>query len=613
VCCLDHQDWEFPGDEHMGGGPDDKVYLIPFLYEFRMAINAEAANTSRPALLLTLPIPCNAQLVNAGYDLPAITPYLDWFHVMSYDYSGSWMSFTAAAAPIHPYTIPGIFTAESIDSCVNSMLFQGISPDKIVLGVIAFGYGWRINAPSTYKGPVWAKYGVDGDVRTAIQGPASKHSGIMYYSEFQALCWRRHITESPKSVYTLYGHSCGTAGSQFGDLYIDKQSGVVYGIYDRTWFTFENLVTVSMKLALLGMRGLRGTFVWATTQDDSSNDWSSSLQVEISTILGEMAPAPTDGSRNYHNMSALLPERPYLLVQLTLNPDAVSDAAVYNLKSSVAVATAIALPEASLHVVFTSFLNVSFTDDGVAIAYVECQVSSPNRLVNARFLNASLLASRINYALAITTGISPAVRGLAVSLSLDSEKHYSDLYDSGDDVSFLHAPELEVDDKTIPVVAIAGGVGGGVALLVILALIVVIRQRRTRLNNAAGTSGKSAGKPVQRPKPVPLRILLDAKGTPIPPTPMPSNRVKKSKLSTSKDGGALPSSGASPDGFKLSSRPGPLEQGDRQPKGNLNLNSGSPETTTQQTSIQQSKSPRTRSNSPRSPRSSKENHGITAL
>lgn len=40
--------------------------------------------------LLTAAISANKDTINTGYDIPEISKYLDYIHVMAYDYHGAW-------------------------------------------------------------------------------------------------------------------------------------------------------------------------------------------------------------------------------------------------------------------------------------------------------------------------------------------------------------------------------------------------------------------------------------------------------------------------------------------------------------------------------------------
>lgn len=50
--------------------------------------------------LLTAAVGAAPQTINRAYDVPAITKYLDFIHIMAYDYHGSWDGHIGHNAPL---------------------------------------------------------------------------------------------------------------------------------------------------------------------------------------------------------------------------------------------------------------------------------------------------------------------------------------------------------------------------------------------------------------------------------------------------------------------------------------------------------------------------------
>ena len=50
-------------------------------------------------MLLSAAVSPSKTIMDVGYDVPAISQYLDWINVMTYDYHGQWDKKTGHVAP----------------------------------------------------------------------------------------------------------------------------------------------------------------------------------------------------------------------------------------------------------------------------------------------------------------------------------------------------------------------------------------------------------------------------------------------------------------------------------------------------------------------------------
>lgn len=56
---------------------------------------------SKQNLLLTAALHAAPDTIDIAYDVPALSQYLDFIHLMCYDYHGTWDAKTGSNAPLH--------------------------------------------------------------------------------------------------------------------------------------------------------------------------------------------------------------------------------------------------------------------------------------------------------------------------------------------------------------------------------------------------------------------------------------------------------------------------------------------------------------------------------
>lgn len=54
-------------------------------------------------LLLSAAVSPSKRVIDAGYDVAALSRHLDWIAVMCYDYHGQWDKITGHVAPMYPH------------------------------------------------------------------------------------------------------------------------------------------------------------------------------------------------------------------------------------------------------------------------------------------------------------------------------------------------------------------------------------------------------------------------------------------------------------------------------------------------------------------------------
>ncbi len=123
-------DWEYPGDDGRGGNSADKTNYGLLVQAIRAAFDAAPED-----LELSVATAVASFRIDDGFDLLGLAKGVDFFNLMTYDIHGVWdRSKLIGANSDMPY----IFDA------VQYILDAGISPNKLVLGLAAYGHTFTL-------------------------------------------------------------------------------------------------------------------------------------------------------------------------------------------------------------------------------------------------------------------------------------------------------------------------------------------------------------------------------------------------------------------------------------------------------------------------------------
>ncbi|KAL5772832.1 hypothetical protein ACOSP7_012447 [Xanthoceras sorbifolium] len=176
----------------------DKSNMGVLFEEWRVAIDLEARNSSQ-------------SLDSASFPIDSIQKYLNWIHVLAYDfYMPTWANFTGAQAAL----------------C--------LSASKIGLSLPFYGYAWTLVNPA------------DNGIGAPATGPAITDEEAMSYKEIKDYIDRYGAKVTYNATYVVNYCSIGTS-----------------------WIGFDDVEVVRIKVSYAKKRNLLGYFVWQVPYDDN--------------------------------------------------------------------------------------------------------------------------------------------------------------------------------------------------------------------------------------------------------------------------------------------------------------------------------------------------------
>jgi chitinase len=175
-----------------------------------------------------------------GFDIPSIEASVDFINLMTYDMHGPWEPETADHhAPLRKRSWE---TADNnIEYSVDYWIANGLSANKINLGLPLYGHSWKLSSDVTAP-PAPAAGG-------GTPGPFTGEEGILSYFEIclavQNEGWQ--VVQDP---------------DQLNGPYALSNTNVV------NWIGFDDVAMLTTKSNFILSRGLGGAMVWEISLDD---------------------------------------------------------------------------------------------------------------------------------------------------------------------------------------------------------------------------------------------------------------------------------------------------------------------------------------------------------
>nr|XP_023030252.1 probable chitinase 2 [Leptinotarsa decemlineata] len=230
-------DWEFPGKR--GGAKEDKGNFLLLVKELKAAFRKDK-------LLLTAAFGAGKDTIDLGYDVEGLSVYLDFIHMMCYDYHGAWDRKTGANAPLKSTDVL------SVEYTINYMLQLGAVPSKLVLGIPLYGRTFIMENPPLASSKRKPRLG-DLSENTGFQGIYTRENGFMGYNE---ICMELKNTTSDWKTYW------------------DSESRTPFAVSGKRVISYDNEQSIAEKIQFAMEKGLAGAMVWSIDTDDFNGDCS---------------------------------------------------------------------------------------------------------------------------------------------------------------------------------------------------------------------------------------------------------------------------------------------------------------------------------------------------
>ncbi|XP_063366348.1 acidic mammalian chitinase-like [Cydia amplana] len=223
-------DWEYPAQRD--GADTDKEQFVTLVKELKEAFAAKS-------YLLTAAVAVTQSNIDLSYNVTELDKYLDYFHLMMYDFHGTWDSVTGVNAPLYAQLTDDSSLNFNVNNSVHVWINNGATPSKLVLGLGAYGKTFTLTSlNNTSTGAPFTGAGA--------AGPYVAEAGIYSYLE---------ICEDQKNYPAEWNIT-------------EVEGNYVYANKDLFWVGYDNPNTIKAKAQYAKTMGLGGIMYWAVDEDD---------------------------------------------------------------------------------------------------------------------------------------------------------------------------------------------------------------------------------------------------------------------------------------------------------------------------------------------------------
>ncbi|KAJ8318008.1 hypothetical protein KUTeg_003099 [Tegillarca granosa] len=258
-------DWEYPTQR--GGKRRDKINFALLVKELKEEFEQESIRSGKPRLLLSAAVPAGKAVIDAGYDIPTLAKYLDFFNIMTYDFHGGWERKTGHNSPLQHRREESLEEKKmNVEYAARYWVLQGAPKDKLNIGIATYGRSFTLLNPT-----VDYRIGAAA-LRPGPEGKYTRESGFQAYYEVINCCLLFKVINC-----CLLFKVCLLQENGEGQIYWDQEQMVPYYVKDNVWIGYDNVDSVKYKTNWIVREGYGGAMIWSLSLDDFNQMCSKSV------------------------------------------------------------------------------------------------------------------------------------------------------------------------------------------------------------------------------------------------------------------------------------------------------------------------------------------------
>jgi chitinase len=211
-------DWEYPNYDKKN--PQDKENFVSLLQTIKQTIGSD--------FILSVALGSGFWRTNLSYDIPSMFEAVDFVNLMSYNLHGGWENITGIHGALYRSALDP--TDKNVDAALRLLVDQGVSKEKIIMGIRANGNVFTLADPN----------------QNGVGAPATGAGSW----RFNDICQR---TNANSLTYVW-----------------DDDQKVPYAYSGSSWVGYDDVKSVTIKAQYINNSGLGGVMIWNIDSDDYS-------------------------------------------------------------------------------------------------------------------------------------------------------------------------------------------------------------------------------------------------------------------------------------------------------------------------------------------------------